>query len=112
MLRDRDADTAWNAASDGTMEERVYYAQNWRHDVSALVTDDGRMIEWIKYSSYGVPWSLPAADTDSDGDFDATDLSAITGTYDVRKDVNLDGTVDPDLPPFPVPGAMRVVVQG
>ena len=94
ILRDRDADTAWNAASDGTMEERVYYAQNWRHDVSALVTDDGRMIEWIKYSSYGVPWSLPTGDTDSDGDFDATDVAAITGTYDVRKDINLDGTVD------------------
>jgi RHS repeat-associated protein len=94
MLRDRDAATAWNAASDGTMEERIYYAQNFRHDVSALITSDGRMIEWIKYSSYGVPWSMPAADTDSDGDFDATDASAITGTYDVRKDVNLDGTVD------------------
>jgi RHS repeat-associated protein len=94
MLRDRDANTAWNDASDGTMEERIYYAQNWRHDVSALITDDGRMIEWVKYSSYGVPMSLPAGDTDSDGDFDSTDASAITGTYDVRKDVNLDGTVD------------------
>jgi RHS repeat-associated protein len=52
------------------------------------------MIEWVKYSSYGVPMSLPAGDTDSDGDFDSTDASAITGTYDVRKDVNLDGTVD------------------
>jgi RHS repeat-associated protein len=38
--------------------------------------------------------SLPAGDTDSDGDFDSTDAAAITGTYDVRKDVNLDGTVD------------------
>jgi RHS repeat-associated protein len=94
MLRDRDANTGWGAASDGTMEERVYYAQNWRHDVSALITDDGRMIEWVKYSSYGVPMSLPAGDTDSDGDFDSTDAAAITGTYDVRKDVNLDGTVD------------------
>ena len=96
MLRDRDAATAWNAASDGTLEERVYYAQNFRHDVSALVTSAGQMVEWVKYSSYGVPWSMPAADTDSDGDFDATDASAITGTYDVRKDVNLDGTVDID----------------
>jgi RHS repeat-associated protein len=94
MLRDRDANTGWGAASDGTMEERIYYAQNWRHDVSALITDDGRMIEWVKYSSYGVPMSLPAGDTDSDGDFDSTDTAALTGTYDVRKDVNLDGTVD------------------
>jgi len=96
ILQDRDGDTAWNAASDGTLEERVCYAQNWRQDVSALLTDDGRTLEWVKYSSYGVPWSLPAGDTDSDGDFDATDDAVISGggTYDVRKDVNLDGSVD------------------
>lgn len=31
--------------------------------------------------------------TDSDGDCDASDVSAITGSYDVRKDLNLDGSV-------------------
>lgn len=58
----------------------------------ASLTDTGAMIEWIKYSSYGVPFALPAGDTDSDGDWDATDSGNITGTYDVRKDANLDGT--------------------
>ena len=42
----------------------------------------------------GVPYGLPAGDTDSDGDFDSADVAAITGSYDVRKDANLDGTID------------------
>lgn len=74
--------------------ERRYYCQNWRADVSALLTDAGSMVEWAKHSSYGVPFALPAGDTDSDGDWDATDSAAITGTYDVRKDANLDGVIN------------------
>lgn len=94
ILRDRDADTDWWAAADSTREERRYLCQNWRADVSVMLTDTGILAEWIKYSSYGVPIALPSGDTDSDGDFDATDLAAITGGYEVRKDANLDGTVD------------------
>ena len=97
ILRERDANTAWGSAADGTLEERRYYVQNCRADVVAIVTDTGGMVEWVKYSSYGVPFALPAGDTDSDGDFDATDVAAITGGgggYDVRKDVELDGDVD------------------
>jgi RHS repeat-associated protein len=94
ILRDRDANTAWHEEADSTREERRYYCQNWRADVVALLTDTGKMVEWVKYSSYGVPFALPAGDTDSDGDFDSTDLGNIGGTYDVREDVNLDGTVD------------------
>ncbi len=30
ILRDRDANTAWEAAADGVLEEWVYYCQNWR----------------------------------------------------------------------------------
>ncbi|MCH8314975.1 MAG: RHS repeat protein, partial [Planctomycetes bacterium] len=36
ILRDKDADTNWEDASDGTLEERIYYCQNWRGDVSVL----------------------------------------------------------------------------
>lgn len=94
LLRDRDANTAWYAQADSTREERVYYCQNWRADTVALLTDSGKMLERVKYSAYGVPFALPAGDTDSDGDFDATDAAAITGPYDVRKDAELDGDVD------------------
>jgi len=79
--------------------ERVYYCQNWRADVVALAGDSGQMVEWAKYSSYGVPFGLPAGDTDSDGDADVADITQIntwinTSTYDVRGDLDLDGDVD------------------
>ena len=67
--------------------------------MSALVTDAGQMLEWVKYSAYGVPFGLPGGDADSDGDCDGSDLTQVTtwvemGPYDVRGDVDLDGDVD------------------
>ena len=96
VLRDKDANTAWGAASDGVLEERIYYCQNWRHDVVALVESTGELVEQVRYSPYGVPFGLPAADADSDGDVDEADVTLITsgGPYDVRRDVDLDGDVD------------------
>lgn len=103
-----------------TARKRRYDAQNWRvaphfssvlvaqtsrlcmsplcaGDVSAILTDEGSMVEWVKYSAYGVPFGLPAGDTDSDGDWDGDDKGRIgSGAYDVRKDVNLDGVEDSD----------------
>lgn len=95
---DRDVKNGWTGLSEGTREERLYYCQNWRADVSAILTDTGKMVEWVKYSAYGVPYSLPAGDTDSDGDWDATDDSAISGSgsYDVRQDTDLNGKVESD----------------
>jgi RHS repeat-associated protein len=77
----------------------VYYCQNWRSDVSAIVTSGGAMKEWAKYSAYGVPQGLPFGDTDSDGDRDATDATQVqtwidAPAYDVRGDADLDGDVD------------------
>ena len=104
----------------GRSRERRYDAQNWRvaphfssvpvaqtsrlcmsphcaGDVSAILTDEGSMVEWVKYSAYGVPFGLPAGDTDSDGNYDGDDKGRIgSGAYDVRKDVNLDGVEDSD----------------
>ncbi len=94
ILRDRETKFNWTEETDSTRGERQYYCQNWRADVSAILTDAGNMVEWAKYSSYSVPFALPAGDTDSDGDWDATDSAAITGAYDVRKDANLDGVIN------------------
>jgi RHS repeat-associated protein len=96
VLRNRDATNGWAGATDGTLEDRIYYCQNWRADVVALIDDAGGMLEWVKYSAYGVPFGLPAKDADSDGDYDSADDTAISGwgAYDVRGDVNLDGVVD------------------
>jgi RHS repeat-associated protein len=95
ILRDKEVKAKWSEEATENREERRYYCQNWRADVSALLTDAGSMIEWVKYSSYGVPFALPAGDTDSGGDWDATDSTRITtsSSYDVRQDTNLDGTI-------------------
>ncbi len=99
IYRDRDINSGWTSAADGVMEERLYYCQNWRADVSAIVTDTGQMKEWVKYSAYGMPFGLPGGDTNSDGDCDAGDVSQVDtwveqGPYDVRGDIDLDGDVD------------------
>ena len=101
VMRDKDANTSWTAAADGTLEERAYYCQNWRGDIAALVDSGGDQVETVAYSAYGVPIGLPGGDTESDGDADGTDGTTIdswiaTGpsAYDVRGDLDLDGDVD------------------
>jgi RHS repeat-associated protein len=96
VLRDRDTD------GNGSLDERVWYCQNRRYDVIALVDDGGDQREMVRYSAYGVPFGLVGGDADSDGDCDvadSTDTDQIqswinASTYDVRGDLNLDGLVD------------------
>ncbi len=99
ICRDWDDNTAWTAASDGALEKRAYLPQNWRADVVNVVQSTGLLIQSLRYSSYGVPIGLPSGDTDSDGDCDSTDTSQIqtwinAAAYDVRRDLNLDGSVN------------------
>jgi len=102
VYRDRDmmassTPKAFREAGDGTLEERRYFCQNWRADVSAVVDEAGNQLESVKYFSYGMPFCLPAGDMDSDGDYDQTDENVISGWstgYDVRADANLDGYID------------------
>jgi RHS repeat-associated protein len=80
------------------LEERLYYCQSWRADVVAVVDSSGTLVEGARYSAYGVPFGVPAGDTNSDLAFDSTDSTNITGwsppaSYDVRYDVNLDGAI-------------------
>jgi RHS repeat-associated protein len=102
ICRYKDANTSWTSASDGVLEERLYYCQNWRADLTAIVTSTGTMKEWVKYSGYGIPFGLPGGDADSDGDCNSGDSADTTQiqtwidapTYDVRGDIDLDGDVD------------------
>jgi RHS repeat-associated protein len=95
VLRERDANTAWYNAADSTAEERRLMCEAApRPDVVAVLTDTGNLVESVKCSSYGVAFGLPVGDTDSDGDWDATDSAAITGAYAIEKDANLDGVID------------------
>lgn len=99
MCRYRDANTSWTAASDGTLEERLYCCQNQHADVAAVVLAAGTQSEACRYSAFGIPFGLPGGDTDSDGDCDSADASAVQAlidapAYDVRADLDLDGDVD------------------
>jgi hypothetical protein len=101
VLRDRDNSGAgWEDPSDGVLEERVYYIQNWRADVTAVIASDGELLEHVRYSSYGVPRSYPKGDYDLDGDVDAADTTAlsnfIAGSGGWNLDFNRDGNVDGD----------------
>jgi site-specific DNA recombinase len=94
ILRDR------SPGGEEVRDERRYYCQNWRSDVSVILTDDGSIVEWVKYTPYGEPIAVAAGDTDGDSDWDADDQTRIEdfitsgGTYDVRFNPTLTGTVD------------------
>lgn len=106
ILRDRDmtdngGDVEFYEAGNGELEERVYYCQNWRQDVSSVLEYTGDatayQVESIKYFTYGTPFALPAGDVNSDGEFSSAEWSALsfwTSGYDIRTDVNLDGVVN------------------
>ena len=105
LQRRRDTSTAWAAeAGDGTYEEKLFYCQNWRHDVVALVDLRGEAKEWIKYCAYGMPIGLPGGDDNVSGGTDSADLTriqnridgAIGWEYSVLADVDLDGDVRGD----------------
>jgi RHS repeat-associated protein len=61
------------SASDGTLEERRYFCQNWRADVVAVTKSDGTPIEYVRYSAYGEPTVYPVADLNMDGVVNSTD---------------------------------------
>jgi len=99
FARDRDHDTGWNASSDGTLERRDYYLQNWRNDVIALVTDTGEQVEQIDYTPYGAPEGFPTGDVNKDGVTDSADEDAIrdvinNNDYYTSADLDYDGDVD------------------
>ena len=93
VFRDRDTD------ANGSLDERIWYAQNWRHDVVVIVDDSGAQLEMARYSPYGVPFGSPGGDANSNGANGSADHSqiltwSIAGPYDVRGDMDLDGDVD------------------
>ena len=91
ILRDKDANTAWASAADSTREERLYYCQNFRHDVVQTLTSAGVRAEKIRYTAYGIPFGSPVGDVDFSGQVSA--FEPTYGGYDVREDFNLDGFV-------------------
>jgi len=46
------------AAADSTRDQTLYYVQNWRADVVALLNENGRAVEHVRYTAYGSPRRL------------------------------------------------------
>jgi hypothetical protein len=89
VRRKRDTD------DNGSLDEMVFYCQNWRHDVVALIdASDNDPLEHLRSSPYGVPIGIPSGDIDQDGAVDTDDetyLAQKTPAYLVRADVVIDG---------------------
>ncbi len=108
IMREKDSTYPWTSASDGTLEERVYYVQNWRSDVVALLDASGNPLEEIRYSAYGSPSVHPIADVNHDGLVNSTDQSVwgdlfneipSTGVYahnNLNRDELFPGDLDDD----------------
>ncbi|MBX3402937.1 MAG: hypothetical protein KF699_05925 [Phycisphaeraceae bacterium] len=65
-----------------------------RADVSAIFDNSGAVIEWQKYSAYGVPFLLTPGDHGKDGGISAADQTAFNADYaanNARADLNRDG---------------------
>ncbi len=96
VLRDKDSTNGWTGSGDGTREQRHYYAQNWRADVSVIVDNAGDIQEWDKYRAYGVPFLLTPADHNKDGAVTKDDSNAFDADYaagKLRADLNKDGAL-------------------
>lgn len=100
VLRDVDDTNGWDYSSDGALEVREYFLQNWRADVVAVIQPGGDPIEYVRYSPYGVPSVFAAGDLNRDGVCDGADETAWsdlfnteTGSAKREADVNRDGAV-------------------
>ncbi|MBX3110341.1 MAG: hypothetical protein KF743_14265, partial [Fimbriimonadaceae bacterium] len=63
---------------------------------SAIFDNSGAVVEWIKYSAYGVPFLLTPGDHGKDGGISAADQTAFNADYaanNLRADLNKDGTI-------------------
>jgi RHS repeat-associated protein len=103
ILRDRDQTAGNNGVADGTLEQRLYYGQNWRADTVVLMTGTGRILERLTYSAYGVATRHPVADFNRDGFTDFFDDLAYDDCFTgsgggcpsgQTADLNLDGVAD------------------
>ncbi len=90
----------WVNAADSTKEVRRTYLQNvggWRHDIVVVLDASGRLLENVKYLSYGTPFACPAGDTELKGSWsssDSTRISSYAGSYDIRFDPTHNGVID------------------
>jgi hypothetical protein len=77
ILRDKDLVNGWSGTSDGVLEDRVDFCQNWRQDVALTLDSGGTIGDSVKYRAYGSPfgcnfccsaWAPASADSIADSD--------------------------------------------
>ncbi len=107
LCRHRDADnnpaTSLAGMSDG-LEEAVYYVQNHRGDVVALVDAFGNPLERIRYTAYGEPQAYHPVDFQNRGEVTPDTLSDYIAYFfapdtDAKPpgvDFDCSGALDPD----------------
>jgi RHS repeat-associated protein len=101
VMIDRDLTSSWGSAADGTLETRLYFAQNWRADTSVVLGASGAILRSYKYTAYGKRVEIDGGDYNRDGFVDPFDYDDFMACYedsicaDSRTaDVNRDGFVD------------------
>jgi len=106
VARDREASLKstpenWaSIAADTDRFERSYYFADYRGNVSAILTHEGKLVEHIRYSANGVPFNIPLGDINADGKVESgtgedqhKDLET-NGPYHICGDFDLDGDID------------------
>jgi RHS repeat-associated protein len=98
---DRDLTSAWGTNADGTLETRLYFAQNWRADTSVVLSSSGAILRSSKYTAYGKRVEVDAGDYNRDGFVDSFDYDDFMACYEDSicvgsrtADVTRDGFVD------------------
>jgi RHS repeat-associated protein len=101
VIRWRDTD------GNGSLDETVYYLQDFRGDINALAGDaKSGLLERVRYGPTGRPEAFPAADVNFDGIVESDDADSFEAAlsayaahaydYDPRADLDRDGDVDSD----------------
>jgi RHS repeat-associated protein len=82
VMIDRDLTSAWGSAADGTLETRLYFAQNWRADTSVVLGASGAILRSYKYTAYGKRIEVDAGDYNRDGFVDPFDYDDFMACYE------------------------------
>ncbi|MBX3388499.1 MAG: hypothetical protein KF691_03475 [Phycisphaeraceae bacterium] len=81
ILRERDNGDLLSDAAGASLADRLYYLQNWRHDVVAISKENGEIVERPKYTSYGVPKTASVGDFNHDGLVEDADFAIFSTSY-------------------------------
>jgi hypothetical protein len=98
------ANTAWQTASDNSLDTRTLYVQNWKGDVTAVLDVEGKPLERVRYTAFGTPSVHPIADVDGNGKVEAGDVTkylahqggGANDTIYTTTDLNADGLFPDD----------------